>query len=260
MWSDFVHNGAMNSVSGNRWVQLEAPDASGVHASEEPVDEAGWRQRLASPGVELDPSVEALLGAFTRLQARHTQLSLRVRALGGALERLPVGVAIVTKESILASNSEAERLIDGVHLKRSATGAIQGGTPPLQRKIDAAIARVMSDTSASEALRVERGKQATHILFVGIDEPDAVLMVIGDPERALSPDAEVLRIHHGFTPTEAKVAAHLVLGLTPREIATALEVGVETTRTHVKHILGKMGCHRQVDAVRRLVVGPALFI
>lgn len=252
--------GPMSSALGNRWVQLEAQDASGVHASEEPLDEAGWRQRLSVQGKELDPAVEALLGAFTRLQLRHSMLSQRVRALGGALERLPVGVAVVTKESILASNSEAERLIDGVHLKRSPTGAIQGGTPALQRKIDAAIARVIGDTHSSEALRIERGEHATHVLFVGIDEPDAVLMVIGDPEKALSPDADILRIHHGFTPTEAKVAAHLVLGLTPREIATALEVGVETTRTHVKHILGKMGCHRQVDAVRRLVVGPALFI
>ncbi len=251
----------MNSVAGNRWVHVEAHDASGVHASEEPLDEAGWRVRLAAGG-ELSPAVESLLTAFGRLQRRHGLLEQRAAALGAAFDRLPMGVAIATRETIVVSNAEAERLIDGESLKRSATGALQGGTPALQRKLDAALERVAEDPNAIEALRIEREGGVTQLVMLsaGPAAPDAALIVMGDPDKQISADANVFRSLHGFTPTEARVATYLVLGLTPREIATTLDVGVETTRTHVKHILGKMGCHRQVDAVRRLVVGPSLFI
>ena len=75
----------------------------------------------------------------------------------------------------------------------------------------------------------------------------------------MSPSAEVFREHYALTPTEARVAELLAMGLTAREIADEHGVGVETTRTHVKHILTKVGCRRQVDAVRRLVSGPILF-
>ncbi len=83
-------------------------------------------------------------------------------------------------------------------------------------------------------------------------------MVLGDPEHSVVPNAEVFRAHYSLTPTEARVAALLAMGMTAREIAECHRVGVETTRTHVKHILTKVGCRRQVDAVRRLVSGPIL--
>jgi DNA-binding CsgD family transcriptional regulator len=60
---------------------------------------------------------------------------------------------------------------------------------------------------------------------------------------------------YGLTLGEARVAHQLVLGRSPRDAAAELGIGVETVRTHVKNILPKVGCHRQVELVRRLVTG-----
>jgi DNA-binding CsgD family transcriptional regulator len=45
----------------------------------------------------------------------------------------------------------------------------------------------------------------------------------------------------GFTPTEARVAYHLLLGCTAEETAEKLRVSLETVRTHIKRAYAKLG-------------------
>ena len=244
-----------------RWAEVEVQDSSGVHTSEEPIDEAGWRKHLGGAvDADLPPAVEALLGAHLRLRERHKQLELRAAAIGVAIDRLPIGVAVLMSGTVIASNSEAERLIDGDLLKRAPTGELVGGTPPTQRRLDEAMQSLGSEEAVP--LRLDRESTSIHCLLLPVSElsDDAQILVMSEPKKQLELSADVLRTLHRFTPTEARVASHLVMGFTPREIANELGVGVETTRTHVKHILGKMKCHRQVDAVRHMVLGPALML
>lgn len=64
---------------------------------------------------------------------------------------------------------------------------------------------------------------------------------------------------HGFRPVrstltqrEWEVADLMVESGTPIEIATRLQVSPATVRTHIKHILGKLGTASREEAIRRL--------
>jgi DNA-binding NarL/FixJ family response regulator len=52
-----------------------------------------------------------------------------------------------------------------------------------------------------------------------------------------------------LTPTEARVARGLTAGQTVEEIASSGNISVTTVRSHVRALLEKTGCRRQVEAV-----------
>src|SRR4029453_17629914 len=62
---------------------------------------------------------------------------------------------------------------------------------------------------------------------------------------------ELLRCHFGLTPSEARLALHLVAGETLRSAEAKLSMTYETARTHLKSIFQKTGTCRQA----KLVVG-----
>ncbi len=66
----------------------------------------------------------------------------------------------------------------------------------------------------------------------------------------LRPSARTAR-HDGppLTEREQEVLVHLAQGLTNAEIASALFLGVETVRTHVANLLGKLGASDRTQAV-----------
>ena len=66
----------------------------------------------------------------------------------------------------------------------------------------------------------------------------------------LRPSARTAR-HDGppLTEREQEVLVHLAQGLTNAEIASALFLGVETVRTHVANLLGKLGARDRTQAV-----------
>ena len=51
-----------------------------------------------------------------------------------------------------------------------------------------------------------------------------------------------------LTPRETEVLRHVALGLSNREIASALTVGEETVKTHLTHLLAKLGVENRAQA------------
>ena len=250
----------MAHADGGRWpIVEEAHDASGVHVSDEPRNEAAWRALLAPQGASLPPQVEALLGAYIRLRERHEKLVRSAEAMAAALDRLPLGIVTLTDGRIVSTNRQARRLIDGEGLKRTVEDGLAAHDPDAHRALTEGFETLARGKRERVSLLVPRQRGELHVVLTTAGEALAgtVLVAIADPSEDALTDMDGYRTLYGLTPTEAKVAMHLVLGRAPREIAEVLGVGVETTRTHVKHILAKMGCHRQVDVVRRLVTGPA---
>jgi DNA-binding NarL/FixJ family response regulator len=68
---------------------------------------------------------------------------------------------------------------------------------------------------------------------------------------------EVLRRIFGLTEREAAVLQALVRGQDTRGIAVQLEIGLETVKTHLRHIMLAVGVHRQTDLIRLVLSTPA---
>jgi DNA-binding CsgD family transcriptional regulator/PAS domain-containing protein len=85
----------------------------------------------------------------------------------------------------------------------------------------------------------------------------AAAVFLTDPERQAEPPAERLQALYGLTPTEARVALHLVRAGTIARAAHALGLAPETVRTHLKRIYGKTGVHHQ-SALARLLSAAAV--
>jgi len=54
--------------------------------------------------------------------------------------------------------------------------------------------------------------------------------------------------HEDLTPRESEVLRHLALGRSNKEIADTLAIGDETVKTHVGHVLGKLGAENRAQA------------
>lgn len=56
--------------------------------------------------------------------------------------------------------------------------------------------------------------------------------------------------HYGLTPAEARVLGRLVEGRSPKEIADEFTLALSTVRTHLRSLLSKTECRRQMDLLR----------
>ncbi len=63
---------------------------------------------------------------------------------------------------------------------------------------------------------------------------------------------------YGLTRSEALLLQGLTEGQTIQSYAQAMGIGVETVRTHLKHIYGKTGHDRQADLVRAVLSNPLI--
>lgn len=61
--------------------------------------------------------------------------------------------------------------------------------------------------------------------------------------------AEDATTHEELTTREREVLRHVALGLSNKDIAEALSVGEETIKTHVGHLLGKLGVENRAQAI-----------
>ncbi|MGH6868554.1 MAG: helix-turn-helix transcriptional regulator, partial [Methylocella sp.] len=67
-----------------------------------------------------------------------------------------------------------------------------------------------------------------------------------------APPVELVQSLFDLTPAEARVARGLASGKTVEAIATDGGTSANTIRTHVRGVLEKTGCNRQVDIVALL--------
>lgn len=70
---------------------------------------------------------------------------------------------------------------------------------------------------------------------------------------AAAPPAHVLRERFGLTEREADVACCLVKGWSYKRTARALAISVDTVRSHIRRLYGKLDAHTMSEAVCRLL-------
>jgi DNA-binding CsgD family transcriptional regulator len=83
------------------------------------------------------------------------------------------------------------------------------------------------------------------------------MILVTDPDD-LSPSARDMAQAFGVSPAESRLAAALLTGKRPSEIAAASGVRITTVRTQLSSILRKVGVDRQADLVRVLSSIPGI--
>ena len=95
-------------------------------------------------------------------------------------------------------------------------------------------------------------RSKTTVDTFGTETIGMLVLANDDQPRQVVPDPLVLASMFSFTPAEARVAAHLIAGAAPKQIAAALDVGMPTVRFHIRQLLSKCRCQDQRQLVRRL--------
>jgi LuxR family maltose regulon positive regulatory protein len=65
------------------------------------------------------------------------------------------------------------------------------------------------------------------------------------------PRGELDRLREALSGSEARVLRFLPTNLSAPEIADQLSVSVNTVRTHIRHVYGKLGAHGRTEAVEQ---------
>lgn len=106
-------------------------------------------------------------------------------------------------------------------------GAVQAG----------AIGYLLKDTQAAELRRAIKAAAAGHIQL----SPQALPFLL---HKVRTPET-----HEALTERETEVLSLLAKGLSNKEIARTLQVVEDTIKTHVRHILEKLGVQSRTQAV-----------
>ncbi len=218
------------------------------------MDEREWRAALGSLPAEARARAETLLTAYGRLFERHQRVQCCRQALASALDRMPLALMLVDGDAITWANQTANALLSrGGPLSRSGSRLSVENT-----RLQSVLEATGRGTSRRTALSLEMKGDVWQILCLATEVGGPVLLAFSlGNGPTLEPRSEELRILFGLTEREARVAVLLLDGRTGREIARELDVGFETARSHVKHVLRKMGCPRQAAAVLALATSPA---
>ncbi len=189
------------------------------------------------------------------------------------MDNIDVGVAIVDADGkLLLANRVADRILsreDGLRVS-------QGRVRPVDSRQEPGLARAITQAARTGggkamaaggvAVLTRRSGSGMTVLVSPLRIPPqnlgtsvhAAALIFCDPDRETIVPEHVLAAAHGLTIMEARLLAALVTGKTVSEFAESADIGIGTARTHLKHILGKTGYHRQADLMRDIAANPVM--
>jgi DNA-binding CsgD family transcriptional regulator len=194
--------------------------------------------------------------------------------LAAALDRAPYGLFVLGADGRIShANAVAERMLAQPGGLRVFSGRL---TPPHSddaRRLGARIAQAagMNGARAGGSMALRRaGERAPLSVIVAPTRGEGVLpfhvgpsviVCVTDPEAAASVSEAFLGELFGLTGGQAKIAASLLEGRSPRQTAEALGLSFYTVRAHLVRIFEKTGTSRQAELValmtRALGASPA---
>ena len=211
-----------------------------------------------------------------RTISRHVEKSLRLSVrllnaeltnigLGEALSRVGIGVfALDALGSVLFSNPAAQRLVgDAFYLAEGrlrVNDALMG--PALDKAFTQTLHAISQDLTADPKpilVRSSHHRLAIYLLPVfqaslaqeALTHTRAIMLVI---EHKLDEPADptIIRDLFGLTLGEARIAAIIGAGLSPKDAAERLGITDDTARTVLKRVFSKVGVSRQSELVALL--------
>ena len=204
-----------------------------------------------------------------------TSLALQAEyeAMLAIVDHLPIGVFLVGRGcEVHETNRRAREILsydDGIMIHR---GVLTASSRPETQHLHEAVALVLKSqngvqlpgedvTTLSRPSGLLEFSALVSRLTANQDvsrEPLAAIF-LSETSRSLEIDPCRLKMLYGFTLAEAKVASLLVQGLRIEDIAAYQNVSLNTVRTQLKGIFGKIVCDRQAEVVRIILSGVSIF-
>jgi DNA-binding CsgD family transcriptional regulator len=215
------------------------------------------------------PASLALCGQWAPHLVRAGELRARMQQLVGhaaiglsTLDGLSQGMAVIDEDcrvQYLNRAGQARVTGDGpCRIEQGrllpASGLHQPAFRKLVRNACAASGAPASGASRARATALPSGLsvlplKASHPL-ASFRHRHLALVVFASPAAACDTDPRVLGELLGLTPTEAGLALLLSAGKTLKDFADVRQCSTHTARSHLKRLLQKTGCHRQMELVQ----------
>jgi DNA-binding CsgD family transcriptional regulator/PAS domain-containing protein len=216
----------------------------------------------------LAPYLRRAIQANLQLQAART----RTQGLGAALDGMPSAALLVSQSAgVVFANRRAEALLaqaDGLCVRDGELVASRPGDAHALRRMIGGAGRaalgLLPNGPDALALKRPSGRPALSVLVAPVGDlraelplPDkpVALLIVTDPQESAEPPAHAvdrLAALFGLTPTEARVAMHVALGMSGPEAAAQLGIGSGTVHGHLKSVFAKTGVSRQSGLARLL--------
>lgn len=204
---------------------------------------------------QLIPSIETALARFADISAEmvarldrpaHTDFTL-----DAVLEQFSFAVAIVAKQGrILYENSRARQVLAEHPLLHQQNGLLRARRQ--HSDLMALLQRVLSSHPAAEVLTLQDGIHSLNIFASVLDNSDAAIILMNDPQQTTVAPARVLRTLYSLTTKESQLAESLLNGHTLEEYCADKHVSLNTVRSQLKSIYRKTDTSRQAELIRLL--------
>lgn len=202
-----------------------------------------------SPRVPLETAV--LRGIDARVLARSRARWDELGDLLSPLRQLANRRLVVTDAEAIPKRSPARRRLDALVLRPFDQRALCMMHLVVQDRVVGAVVLMSRRPVAFSADDVARLRRVAAIIAVG----DALHQRLAEVPTASTPIGLVC-LDQRLSPRQREIAEHVALGLTNREIATALGVSPHSVRNHLVRMFEALGAANRADVVRRAVLVP----
>lgn len=180
------------------------------------------------------------------------------------LDRLDRGVVLLDGEGlVLDVNNLAQRVLAHGNGLSTRNGRLCFADSALDERFSRLLRTSRAGSGAATlAACIRRQGAAPYRVLISVFQPNGdgatvkfvALIYAPDEQREIS--ADVLTQLYGLTRAQADVARKLYAGNSVEETADALDLSLNTVRTHLKQIFSKCEVQSQAELLHTLAVGP----
>ena len=182
------------------------------------------------------------------------------------LDKLDRGVLVMdSRGDVIDSNPLAARVLQGCDGISLRSGRLSFTDPAIDKRMLQAIAKYRAGNGYGHPVIAARVpctcSEPCRILVVPVppaeDGRDIAFVALLYPPNGMNDmSVEVLRQVYNLTEAQAEVARSLYSGRSVEDTALALNLSLNTIRTHLKHIFTKCEVSSQAELLHMLALGP----
>jgi DNA-binding CsgD family transcriptional regulator len=182
------------------------------------------------------------------------------------LDMLDLAIVLLRPDSrVMFANLSAKRLAargDCLNFRAQQLHLVDGNEQGrLEKFLQCRPGRQPTHHVARRAHGRDKGAYSYILHAVWLDQSPAGVSAIAalrvyEPHRQVRLSAEFLAGLYGLTPMESRLAASLFDAPALQEAADRCSIGLNTAKTHLKHVFVKCGVRSKAELLRVLALGP----